>query len=220
MKKLLTESLEDYLEAIAELSAAEGHAHTKEIAEKLKVKMPSVTGALRQLAQMGYITYNTHYPVTLTEKGKLIAEQVAARHKLLKKFFTDILGMFPEAATEAACHLEHLIDEDTANRFVLFSEAIENRLDARNLRVFLSEAIELMEENSGAECRTLNSLLPGSSAVIRRIGRNISDPEKLNLKCGDTVTLQSVPLDKTHLHLQVNGKSVEISLAVAENIFI
>ena len=60
MAKILTESLEDYLEAIAELSAVDGHAHTKEIADKLKVKMPSVTGALRQLAEMKYIVYNTH----------------------------------------------------------------------------------------------------------------------------------------------------------------
>ena len=38
----LTASLEDYLEAIAELISCEGHAHTKEIAKKLNVKMPSV----------------------------------------------------------------------------------------------------------------------------------------------------------------------------------
>ena len=177
--------------------------------------MPSVTGALRQLAQMGYIVYNTHYPVTLTEKGKLIAEQVAARHKVLKKFFTDILGMFPEAATEAACHLEHLIDEDTANRFVLFSEAIENRIDARNLRVFLSEALEM-----GGTFRTLNTLDIGESAVIRRIGRNVTSPEKLKLKCGSTVTLQSIPLDKSHFHLSVDGTPLEIDLETAENIFI
>ena len=39
----LSESLEDYLEAIAELIMVEGHAHTKRIAEKLDVKMPSGT---------------------------------------------------------------------------------------------------------------------------------------------------------------------------------
>ena len=37
MNLQLTESLEDYLEAIAELIAVEGHAHTKEIAEKLNI---------------------------------------------------------------------------------------------------------------------------------------------------------------------------------------
>ena len=47
----LSESLEDYLEAIAELIVVEGHAHTKDIARKLDVKMPSVTGAIRQLKE-------------------------------------------------------------------------------------------------------------------------------------------------------------------------
>ena len=51
----LTASLEDYLEAIAELTAAEGHAHTKEIAKKLNVKMPSVTGGLYKFANLSYV---------------------------------------------------------------------------------------------------------------------------------------------------------------------
>ena len=215
MKKILTESLEDYLEAIAELSVTEGHAHTKDIAAKLQVKMPSVTGALRQLAQVGYSVYKTHYPVTLTEKGRQIAENIAACHQVLKKFFTDILGMCPEAASEAACHLEHLVDETAIHRFRLFSEAIESRTDAEKLRVFLSDAMEM-----GSEFRTLNTLKTGESAVIRRIGRNITSPEKLNLKCGSTVTLQSIPLDKSHFHLTVDGSSLEIDLETAENIFI
>ncbi len=76
----LTESLEDYLEAIAELIAVEGHAHTKEIAEKLHVTMPSVTGALRQLEKLSLIVYNTHYPVQLTPEGEKIANEVLHRH--------------------------------------------------------------------------------------------------------------------------------------------
>ena len=52
MTKKLSASLEDYLEAIAELCAAEGHAHSKEIAQKLSVKMPSVT---KQHRSFGYL---------------------------------------------------------------------------------------------------------------------------------------------------------------------
>ena len=215
MQKILTESLEDYLEAIAELCATDGHAHTRDIAAGLQVKMPSVTGALRQLARMGYIIYNTHYPVTLTPKGKVVAETIASRHQVLKKFLVDILGMIPEKASVAACHLEHLVDEITVNQFKLFSEAITSRTDAKKLRVFLSDAMEL-----GSGCRTLNSLEAGKSAVILRIGRNITEPEKLGSQCGDTVTLQSIPLDKNHFHLSVNGKELEIDLETAENIFI
>lgn len=218
MAKNLTESLEDYLEAIAELCAASGHAHTKEIAEKLKVKMPSVTSALRQLADMGYIIYNTHYPVTLTPEGQVVALQVANRHRILKKFFTDILGMPAGSASDAACHLEHIIDEDTAAKFIIFSQAIETRSDAASLRTFLSDAMELL--SGDGSCRTLNSLNAGERAVIRKIGRNITDPEQLGIIPGDEVTVNNVPLDRTHLHLKVNGKDIEIDLAVAENIFI
>ena len=215
MQKTLTESLEDYLEAIAELSAVENHAHTRDIAARLQVKMPSVTGALRQLAQKGYIVYKTHYPVTLTPKGKLVAENIASRHQVLKSFFVDILGMLPESASEAACHLEHLVDETAVNQFKLFSEAITTRADARKLRIFLSDAMEL-----GADCRTLNTLKTGESALVRRIGRNITSPEKLKIKCGDTVTLHNTPLDKSHFHLSVNGNEFEIDTETAENIFI
>ena len=221
MAKILTESLEDYLEAIAELCSSNGHAHTKEIADKLQVKMPSVTGALRQLAEMGFITYNTHYPVELTASGKEVAERVAARHKILKKFFTDILGMSSVSASDAACHLEHLIDENTTARFVLFSQAIENRRDAASLRTFLAEAMELMLQNPKSECRTLASLSPGETACIKKFSRNIRHPENLGLKIGDIVSVDSISLDKTHLHLLLNSSSqLELPLDSAENIFV
>ena len=98
MAKKLSASLEDYLEAIAELCNAEGHAHSKEIAEKLGVKMPSVTEALRQLVEMGYIIYNTHYPVELTPAGRSVAEEIVQRHRELKRFFAEILGLTPAKA--------------------------------------------------------------------------------------------------------------------------
>ena len=113
MNRKLSESLEDYLEAIAELIAVEGHAHTKEIAGKLNVKMPSVTGALRQLEQLGYITYNTHYPVSLTREGELVAGKIVRRHRALTRFFSSILGLPHDKASETACRLEHAVDEET-----------------------------------------------------------------------------------------------------------
>ncbi len=123
----LTESLEDYLEAISELSAVDGHAHTKEIAEKLDVKMPSVTGALRQLEAMGLIFYSTHKPVVLTEAGKKAADRIIHHHTVLKNFFQNVLGLDPQKASDTACRLEHVVDEDTIERFVRFSENISGK---------------------------------------------------------------------------------------------
>lgn len=210
----LTESLEDYLEAIAELIAVEGHAHAKEIAAKLNVKMPSVTGALRQLEKMGCIVYNTHYPVQLTEKGREIAEDVIHHHGVLKKFFSEILGLPLEKASETACRLEHLIDCDTIARFVLFSEAIGKRTDARALQTYLTEALSM------PDFKVLSDCAPGEKAVVEKFGRNLAPDAVPRLKPGDTVTVEGFSLDRSSVRVTVNGKTLDIPTPQAENIWV
>lgn len=218
MAKHLTASLEDYLEVIAELISKNGHAHTKEIAEKLHVKMPSVTGALRQLEQLGYILYNAHYPVELTGEGARVAEEVVRRHRILKKFFMDILGVSPEKATAAACHLEHVVDSDTIERFLLFSDALENRSDARELQLFLSEAMGLLAEK-GTQPLLLSALRSGARGRVFRIGRNLQG-QKLPFAEGDVLELSSILQEGTVFQIKTENAAAELSLRTAENIWI
>ena len=213
MPEQLTESLEDYLEAIAELIAVEGHAHAKEIAAKLNVKMPSVTGALRQLEKMGCIHYNTHYPVQLTEKGRLIAEDVIHHHGVLKRFFSEILGLPLEKASETACRLEHLIDCDTIARFVLFSEAIGKRTDARALQTYLTEALSM------PEFKVLSDCAPGSRVIVEKNGRNIPADAVPGLKPGDAMTVEGFSLDRSAIRVTVAGRTIEVPTPLAENIW-
>lgn len=219
MAKKLSASLEDYLEAIAELCSMEGHAHSKEIAEKLSVKMPSVTEALRQLVDMGYIIYNTHYPVQLTATGRAVAEEIVKRHRVLKRFFTEILGLTPAKAADAACHLEHVVDEDTIARFVIFSDAIAERADAKSLQIYLTEAMSHLEDPDAGLFCTLKELAVDESAVIERFSRNLSASALPALTPGDRVTLTGISLDKTILKLTVNGTPQELPIAIAENIW-
>ena len=220
-KPQLTESLEDYLEAIAELIAVEGHAHAKEIAAKLNVKMPSVTGALRQLEKMGCIVYNTHYPVQLTEKGRLIAEDVMHHHETLQKFFSEILGLPLEKASDTACRLEHLIDCDTISRFILFSEAIEKRFDARALQTYLTEAMSMPGLAVLSDCK------PGETVVVEKFGRNLAPPPghsfgghgQIPLKPGDAVTVEGFSLDRSGVRVTVDGNTLDIPTPQAENIW-
>ena len=121
-EKKLTESLEDYLETILQLIEYEGHAHVHDIATKLNVKMPSVTGALKRLMEQGYIVYQSNRPVVLTTKGQETAKEILRRHTVLKLFFQKALGLPEEKAAETACKLEHAVDEDTIQRFIRFTD--------------------------------------------------------------------------------------------------
>ena len=216
----LSESLEDYLEAIAELIAVEGHAHTKDIAEKLNVKMPSVTGAIRQLKALNYIIYNSHCPVMLTAEGKAIAEDVMHRHKVLKEFFAEVLGLPVAKASDAACHIEHVVDGDAIRRFVIFSEAIEHRSDAEKLRTYLSEAMSNLETTGEAELAVLSEFKVGDSLEVRRFGRNLSDTAKIGVSIGDRLTIEGISLDKTSLRLSRGGVPMELPISIAENIWV
>jgi DtxR family Mn-dependent transcriptional regulator len=116
----ITASLEDYLEAIRALIAGHGHAHTRDIAMRLGITMPSVSRALQILARQGHIQYRKNYPIVLTPSGERIAEEVQRRHSFLEAFFRDQLGLDRQKASDTACKIEHIVDSDTMARWETF----------------------------------------------------------------------------------------------------
>lgn len=120
----LSESMENYLEAILALEKASKVARVKDIAERLNLKKGSVTGALKSLAEKELIHYEPYSFITLTTEGRRRAEQVAYRHHVLKDFLLNILQVDPETAEATACRMEHAVDAKTLERLVCFIEYI------------------------------------------------------------------------------------------------
>ena len=139
----LTASLEDYLEAIKELIDANehGHAHTSEIARRLKVKMPSVTNALGVLRKHGYLNYDSSYPVTLTKLGLAAAERVIGRHRVLKDFLKDVLLLPEEEASATACRVEHVIDDNLITRLDALNKVFAEEAISEEIRVRLAQKL-------------------------------------------------------------------------------
>ncbi len=122
----ISASLENYLEVIAKLSDEDGYALSNDIADKMEVKRSSVTVALRNLAEYDLIVYKKYKPITLTEKGREIANQIIYKHQNIKAFLKDLLGVKEEKAEEIACKMEHFIGKDVADRFVALSKYIKS----------------------------------------------------------------------------------------------
>lgn len=120
MKKNLSSNMEDYLEAISLASNEEGLARVTDIRDLLKVKTPSVTGALRVLAEGGYLKHEPYRGVTLTAKGRRTAEDVKKRHAILSRFLTDVLGVAPKTANIDACKMEHTVSKETLEKLHAF----------------------------------------------------------------------------------------------------
>jgi DtxR family Mn-dependent transcriptional regulator len=125
-KLKLSASLEDYLEAIHNLSAKTGAVRSKDIADNLGVARASVTGAVRLLKDKGLANYEPYGPVTLTPSGEKIASEVAAKHRILKAFFVDVLGVNRQDAQRAACRAEHALGGDIIGRLLSFVEFVDH----------------------------------------------------------------------------------------------
>ena len=91
------------------LSEKSGTAQVRDIAEMLKVKMPSVTSAVKQLADMGLVEYTQYAPVKLTPQGRRIAGKIIVSHGILFDFLREELALPEERANEVACQIEHIM---------------------------------------------------------------------------------------------------------------
>ncbi len=104
-----TQAVQDYLKAIHRLGGADAVVSPVDIAARLGVRAPSVTGMLKRLAEAGWISYEPGRGAQLTEPGIAEARRVIRRHRLVELFLTRVLGLdWSEVDAEAEA-LEHAI---------------------------------------------------------------------------------------------------------------
>ncbi|MGB8891632.1 MAG: metal-dependent transcriptional regulator [Methanoregula sp.] len=117
------EHVEEYLEAIYDIAGSSGTAKTNAIAKCLKVAPASVTEELQSLSEKNLIHYEPYRGASLTETGRVIAEKIKRRHRLLEVFLTDVLKIRRENVHDEACRMEHAISAETERALCKMLEA-------------------------------------------------------------------------------------------------
>lgn len=108
----IQESAENYLETILVLQQRNGHVRSIDIVNELDFTKPSVSIAMKNLRENGYVEMDHDGFLSLTEKGRAIAEMIYERHTLISQWLTR-LGVDPKVAAEDACRMEHVISAET-----------------------------------------------------------------------------------------------------------
>lgn len=106
------ESAENYLETIHMLKKEKGSVRSIDIAHELGFSKPSVSVAMKNLRENGYITVDDGGLINLTSLGQEIADRMFERHTLITRWLT-ALGVSPEVAAEDACKIEHVISDES-----------------------------------------------------------------------------------------------------------
>ena len=110
--KLLTDSNEDYLEAILILKIKNGKVRSVDISKHLNVSKPGVNKAMNILKESGLIEKDHYGDVYLTEKGEAIAKKIYKKHTTIKEFLIK-LGVSEETSDIDCCKIEHVISDET-----------------------------------------------------------------------------------------------------------
>lgn len=122
----MNQSQEDYLEAIYVLSKEDENVRMSDVAKHLGVSKPSVNKAINLLQEKGYLIHQHYGTILMTDEGKTLAKKVYDRHKVIKRFFVDILKVDEAVAEDEACKVEHCIGEDTIEKLKEYVESVLN----------------------------------------------------------------------------------------------
>jgi DtxR family transcriptional regulator, Mn-dependent transcriptional regulator len=164
MPEPLTDSIQDYLKSIYDLTEDGQPASTNALAARLRIKPASVTGMLQKLAaaKPPLVDYHKHQGVRLTAKGRRAALEVIRHHRLLEAWLVQSLGYSWDEVHNEAEKLEHVISEDFENRI---ANALGNPSRDPHGDLIPTTDLTMPEDVS----TRLSSLRPTQSAIIQRV---------------------------------------------------
>ena len=123
----ITEAVENYLETILILSQKQPNVHAIDICSYLGYSRPTISIILKKMKEEGLVIVDEDNQITLTEKGREVAENIYDRHKVLSELFM-LLGVSHDNAVEDACKIEHDLSEETFGRLKsLYFEILADR---------------------------------------------------------------------------------------------
>lgn len=109
----------------------DGMVRSIDIVHELGFSKPSVSIAMRNLRENGYIHMDDDGYITLLPPGEEIAQRIYDRHKLLTQVFIQ-LGVSPETAAADACKVEHDLSDETFEKIKAHAAGGKDNISCEN----------------------------------------------------------------------------------------
>lgn len=110
------ETAQDYAEAIADLTAAQGEARVVDLARRLGVTHVTVNRTIARLQKAGFVNAQPYRAIFLTDAGRRLADECKRRHETVAAFLLS-LGISEKTAEMDAEGIEHHVSPETLAAF-------------------------------------------------------------------------------------------------------
>jgi DtxR family Mn-dependent transcriptional regulator len=226
------EEIEEYLEAMLDLSAIGAPVKTTALSGRLGVSPASTTEALQRLCRDGLVGYEPYKGATLTAKGLEAARRVKRKHRLLEVFLTRVLRMGRKTAHAEACRMEHALSDEAEEALCRSLHGPRScpdgdpippcNVDVASCAACIASKRPAGKRDGGAAV-SLTSMPPGRAArvVFVRGGRSVVKRLcDLGLTPGTPVSLlRSAPMNGP-VEVRVRGCNLALGRGIAEKIFV
>jgi DtxR family Mn-dependent transcriptional regulator len=212
---MITQQVEEYLEAIGRLEERGEEVTTSAIARECQVAPPSVTEMLQRLSDRGFVSYESRRGASLTEEGRGVATSVLRRHRLWERFLHDVLGFQWDEVHDQACGLEHATSPDLERRLAQllgYSHTCPHgNLIPGMARRPEGRTVALLSELEPAQFARIVSVRTEEPKLLRRLG-------ELGLRPGAVVQVEGSAPEGGPLALQVGGRRRHLERDVASQV--
>ncbi|MCK4800580.1 MAG: metal-dependent transcriptional regulator [Anaerolineales bacterium] len=213
MGRLISDTVEDYLKMIFDLSAETDRVSTGMIADALNVSPASVTDMIQRLATEDppLLDYIKHQGVALTDEGIKIALEIIRHHRLIELFLHEVLGYSWDQVHAEADRLEHVISEDFEERV---AAVLGDPLRGLHGKPIPTASLEMPDQNTSY----LLDMRPEQHGVIHSV--NDDDPDFLRyleaqgLVPGAKFSIVDFSPYDNNLRLRLSGQDQEIVLGM------
>jgi DtxR family Mn-dependent transcriptional regulator len=150
-KMNISSSLEDYLEAIADIGKKNEKVRITDISRILSVEKSSVNSAVKKLKNLNLVTHERYEDIKLTKLGEKEAREIRKKHDILSRLLNDFLGLSKKEAEKDACRIEHVISNETFRRLSGFIDFISDSpgFDLEKWRKSFEKYLETGEKDEG-----------------------------------------------------------------------
>jgi DtxR family transcriptional regulator, Mn-dependent transcriptional regulator len=214
MNRQLSDTVQDYLKVIYDLSADNQRVGTGQIAEILNVSPASVTDMFQRLAGENppLLDYVKHQGVALTDDGQKAALETIRHHRLLELFLHKVLGYSWDEVHTEADRLEHVISEEFEERVAVVLGDPQWGLHGKPIP---SRSLVMPDLDTSY----LRDLRPGQSGVVHSV--NDDDPgllrylESRGLVPGTSFEVIDYSPYDDNLHIRIKGENDVVVLGTS-----
>lgn len=125
----ITHAMAHYLFTIHRLKEIKGYARVTDIAKEMGLNKSSVSVSLANLRKKELIIEDENKFVSLSEQGHQLVHKVLSSRALLYYFLKDYIGVSEEIAYKDSCLMEHIISDETREKFFLLMKNNESGLN-------------------------------------------------------------------------------------------